>query len=260
MKKRRENRTGTKLFLAAAVVLIAVVVFVVVWQLLRVRGIRREEARGIAYLESLENQDLEEVQSAVQSARKSWAAALAEGDEAAVWAAFTNSVILGDSRAVGFYSYEFLPQDRVMAKSGGKITDVDEYVAQLKAMAPEAIYLCYGLNDVGIGFWPTGEEYAAEYEKHVALLVQEVPTAKVYVCSILPAAGVGLQADPDYPRIGEYNTALKKMCEEKGWPYVDSTDTANAHMDLYQPDGLHMLREFYKYWAADMLAVAGEQL
>lgn len=75
--------------------------------------------------------------------------------------------------------------------------------------------MCFGLNDVGIGLWPTGEEYAAECDKQIAALQAELPDATIYLNSILPAVGVGLEADPDYPRIGEYNEAMKTMAEEK---------------------------------------------
>ena len=71
--------------------------------------------------------------------------------------------------------------------------------------------------------------------------------------SILPAIGVGLEADADYPRIGEYNEALEAMCEEHGWAFIDNDVLAEEHADLYQPDGLHVDKSFYKYWAANML-------
>lgn len=85
-----------------------------------------------------------------------------------------------------------------------------------------------------------------------------MPDATIYINSILPAVGVGLDADPDYPRIDEYNDALQKMCEEEGWPYIDNTQLAKEHENLYQEDGLHVETEFYKYWAANMLTEVEE--
>ena len=59
-------------------------------------------------------------------------------------------MILGDSRAVGFYFHEFLPEEQVMAEGGGIITDATKYLDQLKTLNPDMILLCYGLNDVGL--------------------------------------------------------------------------------------------------------------
>ena len=210
--------------------------------------------KGIKYLNSLDSQDVKEIQKNIKSGKATITLELADTDESAIWAAMADAVILGDSRAVGFYYHEFMPQDHVMAKGGGKITDVSEYLDQLVALKPTEIFLCYGLNDVGIGTWPTGEEYATEYEKQVKLLKEKLPDAVIYVNSILPAVGVGLEADPDYPRIDEYNTALEAMCESNQWPYIDNSQLAQDYQSLYQEDGLHVQKEFYKYWAANMLA------
>ena len=102
-----------------------------------------------------------------------------------MWSSFENAAVLGDSRAVGFSFHEFLPEDRVMAQGGGKITDLPQYYDQLKALNPKAVFLCFGLNDVGIGLWPTGEEYAAECDKQIAALQAELPDATIYLLSLI---------------------------------------------------------------------------
>ena len=243
----------------AVVILMAVVLGISRWR----KGVREEQkvTKGIAYLSDLEKQDVEGIGKEIKQIRDKYSLAMADTDEGAVWAAFSDAAILGDSRAVGFYYHEFVPEERVLAQSGGKITDITEmpeYVERLKALKPKHIFLCFGLNDVGIGIWPTGQEYAAEYEKQMQILIQALPESEIYINSILPAVGVGLSADPDYPRIGEYNEALKTMAEEKGYHYIDNTKVAEEHQDLYQEDGLHVQTEFYKYWAANMLTGVDE--
>ena len=145
-----------------------------------------------------------------------------------------------------------------MAEGGGIITDATKYLDQLKTLNPDMIFLCYGLNDVGLGQWPDADDYVKDYAKVVKKLQKALPDATIYINSILPAVGVGLDADPDYPRIDEYNDALQKMCEEEGWPYIDNTQLAKEHENLYQEDGLHVETEFYKYWAANMMTEVEE--
>lgn len=255
-KRPRINRRV--MFLAAAVIIIAVLIFVLVARNRKRQEEKKLVSQGVSYLTELEQRDVKPIQEDIKKVHSTIGLELADSDENAVWASFTDAVILGDSRAVGFYYHEFMPEERVMAKGGGMITDVSEYTDQLKTLNPAQIFLCYGLNDIGIGTWPEAEDYAEEYKAQVQLLHERLPDSEVFVNSVLPAFGAGLEADPDYPRVGEYNDALKAMCEEEGYHYIDNTQMAEDHKDLYQEDGLHVETEFYKYWAANMLAEVKE--
>lgn len=238
--------------LMTAVILTAVIVVSVRY---RNRLHREEETvnRGIQYLTELEQQDMEGIAADIKKIRDERTMNLADSDESSVWREFDGALILGDSRAVGFSYYELLPEEQVLAQSGWRITDIDSVIEQVRAFAPNRIFLCFGLNDVGTGMWPSKEDYAAACDERIQLLQREVPGAEVYLNSILPATGAGLDKDPNYPRIGEFNETLRAMCEEKGYHFIDNTEVAEAHLDLYQEDGLHVGKEFYKYWAANML-------
>ena len=236
-----------------AVILTAITVMSVLWW--RDKQAEKDLVhKGISYLENLEKRDVSTIKNSIKATKSELNSDLADSDESAIWGGFENAVICGDSRALGFSFYEFVPEERVLAKGGGKITDVTEEIDLLKQLNPEQIFLCFGLNDIGIGFWPEPADYCAEYEKLLQLLAKELPDSTVYINSILPAVGVGLDADPNYVRIGDYNAALQSMCEEKGYHYVDNTFFAEEHSDMYQEDGLHIMKELYKYWAANMLA------
>lgn len=252
-----ENQWGkfkkSKILLTAAVILIAAVVVLYVVRLRGDTAGQKESEKGVRYLTELEEQDVAQIEAQIRQVRAQQTAALADSDEKEIWRRMQNAVILGDSRAVGFSFFEFLPENRVFAKSGGRITDVPEYIEQLKNQNLQYLFLCFGLNDVGIGFWPTTEEYDAAYEEQMQLLLQELPDTQIYINSILPAEGDGLNADSDYQRIGEYNEGLRQFCEEHGYCFVDNTQIAETHVDLYEADGLHLKKEFYKYWAANML-------
>lgn len=260
MKAGQQIRIPDKkiFFVAAGILLItaAIVISLMMWR----KGEQDKERvkKGIAYLEELENQDVAAISDNVRAVKTELGLNRAEADEGAVWSMFENAAILGDSRAVGFSFYEFLPQEQVMAENGKKVTDIAEYMDQLKQLNPERIFLCFGLNDIKTGLWPEPADYAAEVDRQVQTLMQEFPDSTVYINSILPVAGVGFDADPDYARVGEYNEALQAMAAEKGYHYVDNTILAETHQDLYQEDGVHVGSEFYKYWAANMLTEVEE--
>ena len=85
-----------------------------------------------------------------------------EGD--GVWKAFEerNYVLLGDSRFVGFSAYGFLEEDRVLADNGAVITKILDHLEEFERLAPEEVYIAFGINDILTGIWPTPESYADE--------------------------------------------------------------------------------------------------
>ena len=99
-----------------------------------------------------------------------------------IWSMFDSYVILGDSRAVGFYYFDFLEKSRVLADGGNTIRDVAAHMDDIRALQPDYVYLCYGLNDISIGYWDTKEEYVAELLQVVADLKEALPGVTVVVC------------------------------------------------------------------------------
>ncbi|MEE1086612.1 MAG: GDSL-type esterase/lipase family protein [Schaedlerella sp.] len=209
--------------------------------------------KGISYLESLETKDVSEINSKVKSIKAELNLAYASDNEDEVWIGFEDAVIIGDSRAVGFSYYGFLSESQVLAEKGAIITGTADRIDQLKSLNPGQIFLCFGLNDIQRGLWDEPESYSEQCAEIIELLNEELPQCEVFLNSILPAGEVAIASTAKYAEIDDYNASLAQMCEEKGVNFVDNTAVANEHMDLYEPDGLHLQSEFYKYWAANML-------
>ena len=211
-------------------------------------------SEGVAYLESLEARDIKEIEKQVKAVEKEARAQAIANGELSVWAQFSDYVIFGDSRTVGFYFYEFLGSDRVLAEGGLTIADIPTYLDRMVALNPAHLFLCTGLNDVSIGNWNTPEEYVAAYEETVQNLKEKLPDTHIYINSIFPAQDPAFEQSEAWRRIPEYNVALQAWCAEKGYSYIDNTNVYEEHSDLYDPDGIHFQREFYEYWAVNMLA------
>ena len=152
-----------------------------------------------------------------------------------IWSMFDSYVILGDSRAVGFYYFDFLEKSRVLA------------------LQPDYVYLCYGLNDISIGYWDTKEEYVAELLQVVADLKEALPGVTVVVSSILPAQDPAFEKSSKWRNIPEWSEAVGAACAENGIPFADNTEICQTYADLWQPDGIHVRPEFYPYWAANLI-------
>ena len=251
--------------------IILILVLAVVILVLLARHLGREKpgstteplkiASGMLYLDSLESRDPAEVDAMlqefraqkIQEMRDEWLRQIEEG-EINVWSQFDDYALLGDSRAVGFSYWGFLPEERVLADSGAKLYYLRDHIPDLEKLHPSSVYLCYGLNDVIIGVWPEPADYVADYREILGELREALPDASFYISSILPAIDPAFDEWPDLVRIPEYTQAVKEMCDGiDNCYYVDNQWLFDQYQDLWAPDGIHFAAAFYRYWAASLI-------
>lgn len=174
-------------------------------------------------------------------------------EEDGVWEQFEDYVFLGDSRIVGFNVFGYLPEERVLAEAGDTILEISNRMDTIKELSPEYIFLSYGINDIGIGYWTTAEDYAKAFGEKIDELHDELPDAQIFVNSIIPATKEAVEGTAIWGKIPEYSEALRAMCEKKGIPFIDNGDLIEEHRELYAGDGVHLNTEFYQYWAENQL-------
>ena len=230
------------------------------------RHVVSEIETGKAYLDSLDQRSPVEMEYRIDQARAVYEK---EQDRKAylkkrelyrqtleddgVWDQFDKYVFLGDSRVVGYNVFGFLPEERVLAEQGDTILAISDRIDAIKELDPSYIFISYGINDINIGIWPTAGEYAEAFSEKIDDLRKELPDAQIYVNSIIPAADEAVESVSLWGKIPEYSDALKKMCTEKGIPFIDNTKLMEEHKELYAGDGVHLLAEFYPYWAQNQL-------
>ncbi len=216
---------------------------------------------GVAFLESLESRDPDEVDQILKQQRQQKLQELRderlrqlESGEISVWSLFEDYVLCGDSRAVGFSFYGFMPEERVLAESGATILKLEENIPNIVALNPSNIFLCYGLNDVSIGIWPTPEDYVAQYSDIIGQIQAQLPNANIFISSILPARDPAFQKSTAWYNIPEYSQAVSEMCGTiSHCYYVDNDAICEQYADLWETDGIHVQRDFYPHWAADLI-------
>ncbi len=250
----REQAVRRNFLLAAGILLLIVIVAVIL--VIRFRASSNEGVNteaGIEYLKNLESKDMNTIEESIKTLEKEeQREALASGD-LTVWEQFIDYAIMGDSRTMGFDQYGFLPSERILAHGGATIADIPDYMDQLKTLNPSYVFLCYGLNDVSIGYWNTPEEYVADLGAAIESIKTELPNAEVFVNSIFPARDPAFEQSEEWRKIPEYNEVIQAYCEEKGYPYIDNDQIIEEHSDLYDEDGIHLQQDFYEYWAINML-------
>lgn len=223
--------------------------------------IQDNTAPGVQYIKQLEGQNPDTVDQRLKYLRQQEILQMCEerlaqleSGELSVWTLFDDYVLLGDSRAVGFYFYEFLPESRVLAEGGATIRHLKEHIPDIVKLNPANIFLCYGLNDVGIGIWPTPEDYTAEFSETVAEIHRQLPEAKIFISSILPARDPAFAQSSAWYDIPEYSAAVAEMCGETSYCYyVDNDEIAEEYADLWEIDGIHVMAPFYSHWATNLI-------
>ena len=218
-------------------------------------------AAGIAYLESLEKKDPADVmqvrkdiyQAKIDAQRDQLVRELANGTTDP-FSLFKDYVLLGDSRAVGFWYRNFLDRSRVLADGGHTIRNLAQYVDTIVEKNPSQIFLCYGLNDSSIGYWDTAQEYVTEYMEVVNEIREKLPNATIVVSSILPARDPAFQKSSKWYNIPDWSAALEQACKDNGIIFANCDQLAVDYPNLWDPDGIHFRKEFYPYWASALIA------
>lgn len=257
MKKKQQNLPIPPI----AIVIVAVLLLVVLMFTLGGSPEKAESANavkaGIAYLESLEQKDpaaVQEVrkqlqQEKIDAQRDELLRQLTDGT-IDPFSLFKDYVVMGDSRAVGYWYRDFLDKSRVLADGGHTIRNITEQMETLVSLNPATIYLCYGLNDTSIGYWDSAESYVAEYIQIVKEIRNRLPNATVVVSSILPAKDPAFQKSAKWRNIPDWSAALETACKENGILFANCDALAVDHPNLWDPDGIHFREEFYPYWAS----------
>ncbi len=208
---------------------------------------------GVNYIKELEGKSVDAIESDIQQRKKIQRLEALKNGTMSVWAQFDDSVILGDSRAVGFYYYDFLPEDRVLAEAGNTILNIDDHLEELKKLNPSNVFICYGVNDIG-GFYDSTEDYCNDMKTQMQKIWEQVPNCTIYISSIIQCVDPAFDTSSAWRRIPEYNEALKKMCDENNWPFIDNDAVVEEYKDHYQPDGIHLEPVFYEPWALNMIS------
>lgn len=236
---------------------------------------------GVAYLEALEKKDPDAVTRVLRQRRLAELAAQREellrqvkDGERDPFTMFQDAVIMGDSRAEGFWYFGFVDQARTLTGAGHTILDIKNQMAILEEMNPTYIYLCYGLNDIKIGYWGNVDRFVTRYMEYVAGIRERMPEAVVVISSTLPYREKedDASADPteetkseeDIERermknIPAWNDALAKACEENNVIFVDNSAICAEYEHLWEMDGIHVKKSFYSHWARNLVIAALEE-
>ena len=168
---------------------------------------------------------------------------------------FENAAIVGDSIIRQVRLFHFLDAP-VFAEGGIHISVELPLLDEVEAAAPSVIFLCFGMNDVGV-FEDRVDRYVGRYTNVIRRLQASLPEAVIYVCAALPVTPERLAEEPKYGYLDLYNREMEKACPEAGAYFIDSSFILEAHPEWYNVDGRHPRKEYYPMWLTYLADLAG---
>ncbi|MEG2909820.1 MAG: SGNH/GDSL hydrolase family protein [Erysipelotrichaceae bacterium] len=217
-------------------------------------NINKEEMKTKELLKTMEHIDMNEVSVAVRNAKKTIQLANASSTNESMAIRFSNSVIMGDSIAMGLVEYHLLSPSVVIGARGRRVDNSDDDINKVISLAPENVFVSFGLNDLPY-YRGSVEPFIANYEAVIDKLAQGLPKAKIYVNGILPVASYVAGQRPAYASLPAFNDAIKGLCKRKKITYIDNSFLLQGD-DVYIFDGIHPQFFYFPKWMANMAMIA----
>lgn len=260
MRYRRNSSQINKAVLIIVPVVLFIVAVIIIVSLSNSSRQTANATVGVEYIKTMEARDPAEIENAIfNSSRQKMLddiQAQIDADPDYVWKALAdiNTVVMGDSRVVGFDVFEYMDPSHVLAQAGATIRLIPDNYAALQVLNPNLVLISYGMNDMNsYWLWTSLEEYIAELNETVSTLYEMLPNAYIYVQSIIPSETWTWEDNPKWAEVYDWNAAIKADCEEMGFRYLDVQSVIDEHADLFDLDGMHLQYAFYPYWANALL-------
>ena len=168
---------------------------------------------------------------------------------------FDGTAIVGDSIINQVRSFGWL--DAPVFSKGGIHLSVDlPLLDTIEAAQPSVIFLCFGMNDVGV-FKDRVDRYVERYTNVIKRLRKALPDTVSYVHATLPVTDACVAENSDFQYIDRYNAAMEQACPDIGAYFIDSGFILRAHPELYSADGRHPRTGYYPLWLTYLADVTG---
>jgi len=175
---------------------------------------------------------------------------------------YENSVFLGDFIVSGIEYYGFLGKNKVVADTNLTTDKALNNIDQLASSAPQKVFIMLGINDLNYGVRSV-DTIAANYATLIAQIKGKLPSAKIYILSVLPITQSYETKANVYIRktnLDQLNGKLKEIVTtsgvdylELGTPFSSSTGYLN---ESATSNGLNISSDYYGFLLntiADML-------
>lgn len=269
MKKKRKRKTDLPIspviLIPAALITVTGIIFVSVYS-----SFHKDDPcmENVQRLQTLENADISQTEKELFELKKTdkpdSLSDMQEGitsedallSDVEIRQAFQGTVILGDSITESIVEYGYLDTDVVVSKRGLSIANANEQIDTAIGLHPNVIFMAFGSNDLE-SYESNSAAFIDAYRIQIQKLQKALPDSPIYINGILPLLPSAIEEIPALGYYPEYNEALKAFCEEMGCTFIDNSFITENNEGLYEPDGEHVIQDFYPQWLTFMAETAG---
>lgn len=224
---------------------------------------------NVARLQALESADISQTEQQLQNLNQTAASSdsadsTADSDTAVlsdieIRQAFAGSVIIGDSITESIVEYGYLDTDVVDSKRGLNVGAADDQISTAISLNPTHVFMAFGSNDLEI-YGSAASEFIDAYKAQIKKIQTALPDVPIYINCILPITDEAIAQTPDLGYYSDYNEGLVSLCQEMGCTFIDNTSIVESSSEnLYEPDGEHVIQDYYPKWLSHMAQTAGLQ-
>lgn len=222
-----------------------------------------DAAEYIKEMEALPVSDIED-EIYEEDAKALTAAMLENPEEIFNMFVYTNTIVVGESRMLGFNSNGFLDENHSVCGVGWSILELPAQYETIAALAPKNIVLEFGINEIppfpGINVqFSTPEMFLTELSAMMGQIKEFLPDVNFYINSIADCTAAFYEECPGYVVVPQWNEAIEKFCAEYDIGFIDIRDLCRDHQELYLDDGLHFYGDFYPLWGAEIMKGIAER-
>ena len=158
-------------------------------------------------------------------------------------------VFFGNSITAGSSFHDFFTDKSIcnLGYPGDNLTGMMARVQQIQIVKPEKVFVMGGIN--GLKQMPLNI-FETQYRELIVAIKDTVPTAEIYLQSILPVSNAHSRAASN-KKISDCNLIIRDIAKSLGCKYIDlySLYTKNDEINPdYSRDGVHIKEEHYDKW------------
>ena len=156
----------------------------------------------------------------------------------------------------------------VVSKRGLNVGAADDQISTAIALNPSHVFMAFGILNVYVFisrhvpdleiYGSASSEFIDAYRTQIKKIQTALPDVPIYINCILPITDEAIAQTPDLGYYPDYNEGLIKLCQEMGCTFIDnSTIVTDSSENLYEPDGEHVIQDYYPKWLTNMAQIAG---
>ena len=175
---------------------------------------------------------------------------------------YADTVLFGDMIIEGIQDYGYLGTGNIVSDNNLTTDKAHNYISDVKDRTPSQIFLLVGLNDLNYGT-RSGTDVAERIENLVAALKENIPSAKIYVVSLLPVTESFEAKSSVKIKQSDINDANKKLAEDAttmGAVFVDIADSfkdGSGYLNTkYSSGGYNLNHNYYPFFLNKLAGAA----